>query len=198
MLKVNVFIRPFLYIESEGFIVRKQVKSFQTYKILLVMTKPRKHRELLILLLAGSFIMGLTFCGNPKSEEVTSATTTNSNEAISVEEIEELPPLEQGKALYTSYCQLCHGDNAVGDGAMAELLKIPPPDLTQISARYNGFPTAQIAEIISGKQRLDGHGSNEMPIWWTTFQVSEAVDSEAEVQAKIDYLVAYLESLQAS
>ena len=39
---------------------------------------------------------------------------------------------------------MCHGETGVGNGAMADLLKNPPPDLTRITERYGKFPTDQI------------------------------------------------------
>jgi mono/diheme cytochrome c family protein len=40
------------------------------------------------------------------------------------------PPAYEGRRLYTSYCQLCHGAGGKGDGALAKAMKIHPADLT--------------------------------------------------------------------
>ena len=102
---------------------------------------------------------------------------------------------ELGKDLYVAYCELCHGKN--GDGAMAEMLKIPPPDLTQISVRRNGeFPEDEIYKIIDGQEALEnGHGNRTMPIWGEVFGTTENVD-EVMVPKKIYQLIAYLKSIQ--
>jgi hypothetical protein len=44
---------------------------------------------------------------------------------------------------------------AKGDGPIAATLKVPPPDLTRISARHGGtFPLMRIEQIISGEEEL--------------------------------------------
>lgn len=103
-----------------------------------------------------------------------------------------------GKALYVSYCQICHGPDAHGDGPMAEMLKVPPPDLTLISfTREDGkFPKSQIERIIDGRERMSGHGEGDMPIWGTTFHESEDITDENELKRRIGLLVDYLESIQ--
>ncbi len=40
------------------------------------------------------------------------------------------PPAYEGRALYVSYCQLCHGIKGKGDGTLAKAMKISPADLT--------------------------------------------------------------------
>ncbi len=162
------------------------------------MTWQKNIRGLWMLLTIGILTYGLGSCGDTAgSKAAGEATETDMEGAVSVEEVAKLPPLEQGKALYTSYCQLCHGEQAKGNGAMADLLKIPPPDLTSIAERYGGFPKEQITEIISGQKQIEGHGASDMPIWWETFKQSEGLATEADVKDKIDYLVVYLESIQA-
>jgi len=103
-----------------------------------------------------------------------------------------------GRALFVSYCQICHGPGAQGDGPMADLLRVPPPDLTLISfTREDGkFPKDQITRIIDGRDKLAGHGEGEMPIWGETFFESEGIDDEQELQRRIGMLVDYLESIQ--
>lgn len=38
--------------------------------------------------------------------------------------------LADGKALYEKSCEMCHGERGKGDGAMAEMLKAQPADLS--------------------------------------------------------------------
>jgi len=74
----------------------------------------------------------------------------------------------QGPALYKAYCAACHGPEAKGNGPVASTLKLPPADLTRISARNGGtFPLMRIERIISGQEERRGHGA--MPAWGPVF-----------------------------
>lgn len=76
-----------------------------------------------------------------------------------------------GATLYKAYCAVCHGVDGRGGGPMAASLKVPPPDLTQISAHNGGtYPDPRIVRIISGdEQLLSGHGTRAMPVWGPIF-----------------------------
>ena len=103
--------------------------------------------------------------------------------------------VEEGRALYVSYCQVCHGEH--GDGAMSDRLSSPPPDLRQISARRNGeFPEEYIAGVIAGRERITGHPASDMPSFWIAIRNGENLSSDEQVEEKIDLLVAYLKSIQ--
>ena len=101
-----------------------------------------------------------------------------------------------GKNLYRSYCATCHGANGEGDGPLAEVLTVPPGNLTLISAMNGGeFPVERTRKIIDGREKVRGHGTADMPAWGDAFMaVSE---SEEDVAEKIDELVHYLLSIQA-
>jgi mono/diheme cytochrome c family protein len=102
----------------------------------------------------------------------------------------------QGPALYKAYCASCHGMLGNGDGPMAKSLKVPPPDLTRISARNGGtFPLARISRIISGEEQLPaGHGNREMPVWGPVFS---RVDSDQDLgRIRVDNLARYLRDIQ--
>lgn len=104
-------------------------------------------------------------------------------------------PLASGQELYVSYCMICHGET--GNGSMAELLTVPPPDLTKISVRRGGqFPEEEIFQIIDGRQSLKGHGTRDMPIWGLTFKNSEKLKNEKQVEKDIQRLVDYLKTIQ--
>ena len=48
---------------------------------------------------------------------------------------------------------------------MAEVLKIPPADLTKISVRAGGtFPAARVVEIIRYGGNVAAHGTAVMPV----------------------------------
>jgi mono/diheme cytochrome c family protein len=101
----------------------------------------------------------------------------------------------QGPALYKAYCAVCHGPEAKGDGPRAATLKVPPPDLTRISARHGGtFPLMLIERIISGEEELPrGHGP--MPVWGPVFS---QVDRDQDLgRVRIDNLARYLRDIQS-
>ena len=100
-----------------------------------------------------------------------------------------------GKVSYRVYCQNCHGAGGKGDGRLAELMKVRPADLTQISQRNGGtFPTDRMHQIIDGRADVLAHGDREMPVWGQAFL--ERTDNEAAVRTKVHQLTVYLESIQ--
>ncbi|MBO6574279.1 MAG: c-type cytochrome [Rhodothermales bacterium] len=109
-----------------------------------------------------------------------------------------LSPLEQGEALYLQYCQNCHGTDARGTGPVADMLRIPPTDLTLIAERNMGpYPADEVASYIDGRRDTDAHGPRSMPVWgniWTDTDGSP--EAEAEVQRQINLIVEYLRTLQ--
>jgi hypothetical protein len=60
-------------------------------------------------------------------------------------------PDEEGRKLFVVYCASCHGEDGRGKGVVAEAMKVPPSDLTQINKRRDGkFPYDEVRDIISG------------------------------------------------
>jgi len=110
------------------------------------------------------------------------------------------PPAQSkyvGSDLFKTYCAVCHGKSARGDGPLAASLKRPPPDLTQFAARNGGvFPSAMVAQIIDGRRPVNGHGGADMPVWGDAFAASRTGSSEEDVQARIKALVEHLEWIQ--
>jgi mono/diheme cytochrome c family protein len=109
---------------------------------------------------------------------------------------------------FQTLCAPCHGVTGRGNGPVATSLSTPPADLTQISKHNDGtFPRARVFVTIVGVERPAAHGTREMPVWGNIF-VGEAVGSgvtiedarraAAEVEKRIDGLVAYIESIQES
>ncbi len=106
-------------------------------------------------------------------------------------------PSYSGSDLFKTYCAVCHGASAHGDGPLAANMKKPPPDLTQFAARNGGvFPSALVARIIDGRQPVKGHGGPDMPVWGDAFKASRVGSSEEAVQARIKALVEHLERIQ--
>lgn len=104
----------------------------------------------------------------------------------------------EGKRLYSMHCTGCHGKTGKGDGALRHDLDTEPPDLTQISRRNSGeFPADRVHEVIDGRLAVPAHGSREMPVWGFSFQtLARDTDQESEVQARIEALTRFLESIQ--
>ncbi|MCX7646719.1 MAG: cytochrome c [Rhodobacteraceae bacterium] len=85
----------------------------------------------------------------------------------------------QGAELFATYCTACHGMEGRGDGRMAPILTVRPPDLTGLAARNGGvFPTARVVFRIDGRDPLLAHGG-DMPLFGEVFRGEDtAVASE--------------------
>jgi mono/diheme cytochrome c family protein len=111
-----------------------------------------------------------------------------------------LPPLGleslTGRDSFDRYCASCHGSDGTGNGPVARALQTRPADLTTLAQRRGGtFPLADVRAFIEGTGRqLTAHGTNEMPVWGTTFRALE--QSDGRVGVRLDNLVAYVELLQ--
>lgn len=97
----------------------------------------------------------------------------------------EPPPAYEGRRLYVSYCQLCHGTAGKGDGSLAKAMEISPADLTTtVRSRSDTI----LKKIITGNGRQtitgrDRHNllSDAMPEWKDIFNESQ-----------LDSIIAYL------
>ena len=96
------------------------------------------------------------------------------------------PPLSyEGRRLFVSYCQLCHGMDGKGGGALAKEMEIDTADLTTtVRSRSDTI----LKKIISGEGRQtitgrDRHNilSDAMPSW-------KGVFNESQLKALIAYL----------
>ncbi len=75
-----------------------------------------------------------------------------------------------GQQLFQDHCATCHGTDGTGHGPMAQVLKVPPADLTKISVRADGtFPAARVVEIIRYGGNMAAHGTAVMPVWGKVF-----------------------------
>ena len=95
------------------------------------------------------------------------------------------PPAYEGRRLYVSYCQLCHGSEGKGDGALAKAMQINPADLTTtVRSRsdtiLNKIITGNGKQTITGRDR---HNilSDAMPEWKDIF-------TDEQIKALIAYL----------
>ena len=101
-----------------------------------------------------------------------------------------------GKHLFRSFCASCHGSQAQGDGSIADMLRVPPADLTALAAENGGeFPFQRAMAVIDGREKVKGHGTSDMPAWGDAF--AEISDSDEQVQDKIAQLVHFIWSIQA-
>ncbi len=117
----------------------------------------------------------------------------------------EEPVDEIGKQEFLRSCGACHGESARGDGLVAGLLLVKPPDLTAIRKRHDGrFPASWVYRIIDGRNAMRPHGSKEMPIWGDRYRADALrelplplnVSADAIVHGRILSLVFYLDLIQ--
>ncbi len=118
----------------------------------------------------------------------------------------QVEPIEEiGKQEFVRSCAACHGESGRGDGMVAELLLVKPPDLTAIQKRHDGkFPAPWVYWIIDGRNDLRPHGSKEMPIWGDRYRADALrglplplnVSADAVVHGRILSLVFYLDLIQ--
>jgi len=102
-----------------------------------------------------------------------------------------------GKEIYLRYCASCHGVKGDGNGPMASALTTPPTNLRLLSQKYgNPLPEEQIAKFIDGRSDVKAHGPRDMPVWGERFSALSN-GNEAETRARIEKLVAYLQSIQS-
>ncbi|OAN79405.1 hypothetical protein A8B78_11770 [Jannaschia sp. EhC01] len=106
-----------------------------------------------------------------------------------------------GERLFVQHCAVCHGLSLRGDGPMAPILLLPPPDLRQIAQRFGGtFPRIGTAWMIDGRDIIMSHGG-DMPIYGHIFEgQSEILRSQGGqtllTSPQVLDLVTYLESVQ--
>lgn len=84
-------------------------------------------------------------------------------------------PEVTGRALYTEFCQSCHGADGKGGGPDAAGLARAPADLTTISSRNGGtFPLAEVMSTIDGYRRAQ-EGDLTMPEFGVMLEDSPVV-----------------------
>jgi cbb3-type cytochrome c oxidase subunit III len=91
----------------------------------------------------------------------------------------------EGRRLFTSYCQLCHGVYGEGDGPLAKKMGIQPVNLketlrTRSDIMLRKIITGRGRDTITGRDRHDLL-SESMPEW-------EKVFNDAQIEALITYL----------
>jgi mono/diheme cytochrome c family protein len=104
-----------------------------------------------------------------------------------------------GGTLFHTYCAACHGADARGNGPVAGVLRVQPPDLTLLTRRF-GTPLNRdrVAEYIDGRVSVMAHGPRDMPVWGNRLQ-DELIGrpaTEDTIRRMIDSIVMYLVSIQ--
>jgi nucleotide-binding universal stress UspA family protein/mono/diheme cytochrome c family protein len=103
-----------------------------------------------------------------------------------------------GSELFRTYCAVCHGSAARGDGPLASSMTRKPANLTEIAARNGGaFPGELVFRTIDGRNRVKGHGGPDMPVWGDAFARSRDGGGADQVRKMIQSLVDFLDSVQA-
>lgn len=115
-------------------------------------------------------------------------------------------PLKDGERDFQSFCASCHGWGGAGEGPVAEVLSVEPPNLTLIANRNGGkFPADKVYKIIDGLEMPRAHGTKQMPVWGVWFAYEAIADSlntgdktppPEKIDKRIRGLVAFLESIQ--
>ncbi len=83
--------------------------------------------------------------------------------------------ITRGGEYFEGFCAACHGIGAMGDGPMAAILDISPPDLTGLAEANGGeFPVARVVRKIDGRDMLLSHGG-PMPLFGMILESDSAV-----------------------
>lgn len=85
----------------------------------------------------------------------------------------------RGEAFFRGYCAACHGSAARGDGPMAEVLAVAPPDLTELAGAEGAFPMERVVRAIDGRTAILSHGG-PMPLFGAILGGEPAVFDSAD------------------
>jgi len=84
--------------------------------------------------------------------------------------------IEQGKTAYLIFCSNCHGQDATGNGPVAQLLTVPSNNLTLLKRiGMEEFPFNEVHSAIDGRKDIKTHGYKQMPIWGDAFGRKRAI-----------------------
>ena len=115
---------------------------------------------------------------------------------------------DPGRSEYLNSCALCHGKDGKGTGAINDLLKKRPTDLTTLAKSNNGvFPFERVYAMIDGREAIRAHGDRDMPGGGDRYSSDRAkaaeyyrdvpYDAEMFARARILSLIDYLNRIQA-
>ena len=101
-----------------------------------------------------------------------------------------------GSEMFQTYCAVCHGVDARGNGPAASVLKTAPADLTLLSQKHQGkFPTLEVREYIRGDSAIAAHGTRDMPMWGDVLK-SVGTGGDATLTLRVRNLSDYIAGLQ--
>lgn len=112
-----------------------------------------------------------------------------------------------GKREYENSCAFCHGKDGKSTGAINDLLKKSPADLTTLAKKNKGvFPFDRVYAVIDGREIITAHGDRDMPAWGDRYN-SDSVkaaeyymdvpyDAEMFTRSRILSLIDYLNRIQ--
>ena len=103
--------------------------------------------------------------------------------------------IERGKASFKESCAACHGETGRGNGPAAGAMKQRPTNLAVIARERKGFPASEIQASIKGTSPVVAHGAPGMMVWGALF-LADANGNQAKADARINDLVAFIESIQ--
>jgi mono/diheme cytochrome c family protein len=68
--------------------------------------------------------------------------------------------------MFATYCAVCHGATAKGDGPTAPEFKKQPIDLTMLAGNNNGkYPAERVDTVLTYETPVTAHGNIHMPVW---------------------------------
>ncbi len=111
--------------------------------------------------------------------------------------------LKLGQTVFQELCASCHGEQGNGDGVIADLFKVKPKALSQLSKENGGvYPFELVYQTLKATRKTKAHGDTAMPVWGDYFQVGVLDDPTAdETQSfialgKLLSVIYYVETLQ--
>jgi mono/diheme cytochrome c family protein len=99
-----------------------------------------------------------------------------------------------GRDEFMRYCSACHGEEADGNGPVANVLTPRPPPLTTLRTKYGNPLSTRLVGFVSGTMMPRAHGTSDMPVWGKVLR-GETGD-ERKATEIIWRIVHYLDGIQ--
>lgn len=111
--------------------------------------------------------------------------------------------LKIGQSVFQELCASCHGAEGNGDGVIADLFKVRPRALSQLSKENGGeYPFELVYQTLKATRNTKAHGDTAMPVWGDYFQVNVLDDPTVDetesfvALGKLLSVIYYIETLQ--
>lgn len=112
--------------------------------------------------------------------------------------------LRAGQEIFEGHCAACHGMTGNGDGDIADLFKVKPKALSELSKENGGkFPFERVYQTLKATNEVKGHGRSAMPVWGDYFRVEVLDDPTVNEEesfialGKMLSVIYYIETLQS-